>query len=832
MRILVVSNLYPPHFIGGYELGCQDLVIHLMEKGHEVAVLTSTYCVPGKVCEGNVHRLLSIDFSRRLSFWKAIKKESSNQHHFRHLCKTFCPDVVFFWNMANISVSLVFIAQDLCLPTSFYVFDNWLATWEMDHWHQILARLPPWLNTVLRSCLSAKVITVLPEDHIDLTHSMFASHYLLRVASNAGKDTINSRVVPWGVRECSDYHEKPDDSGLLRILYVGQIVALKGVHTVIEAVGLLFAACPGYRLKLTIVGDHQFDLAYTDHLHKMIDDYGIHELVTFTGKVAHACVEEYYRANNIFVFSSIWDEPFGITQLEAMSYGLVVLGTVVGGSGDVLKSGVNGLIFERANALACAREIRRLAEDRSLYERLREGALNSVRKRFKFSRLVGDVEHILGEAANSSYGIEKSFVTGGAPASKCCAVYRSIPLKRVLVTCFHKLLAVLILLVVNFFRSKVSEAPGALATDQLRENLLLVSLGEDSDLALLLPYLHRLRSNPAVGRISLVVRKEFVAIMADCPHLDEVIPFNLTSVKDWQEMSRGHIVWWFRAFAMKRQLVKGAGPNTAVLLCWASDAVQAAAAAIMHASGTAVRLLGPVSSGNGFKIRLLDHFIVEGGFKSGGSSDMSVLAEIFKFQGECWHHNEQWHTMAKDVARRQLVEKLGESRHRPIVALAPGGMYESRCWPIERYAQLGRWLQEAWSAVVIILGNDDDVPRCTELAHHLEAASTHVMASTSNLMSWLPVIAGVDLFCGNDNLFFYMTLQSQTPRIGLFGPGRLNRVKAHYLEQDIVRITIPCSPCHDECMYTEPICMTGLDVREVKSRVLAKLTGLLQVEKT
>ena len=43
MKILVVSNLYPPQHVGGYELGCRDVVEKLRARGHVVRVLTSNF---------------------------------------------------------------------------------------------------------------------------------------------------------------------------------------------------------------------------------------------------------------------------------------------------------------------------------------------------------------------------------------------------------------------------------------------------------------------------------------------------------------------------------------------------------------------------------------------------------------------------------------------------------------------------------------------------------------------------------------------------------------------------------------------------------------------
>ena len=47
MRILTLSNLYPPHYVGGYELRCGKVVEALRRRGHSVEVLTSNHGVGG-----------------------------------------------------------------------------------------------------------------------------------------------------------------------------------------------------------------------------------------------------------------------------------------------------------------------------------------------------------------------------------------------------------------------------------------------------------------------------------------------------------------------------------------------------------------------------------------------------------------------------------------------------------------------------------------------------------------------------------------------------------------------------------------------------------------
>ena len=46
MKILVLTNLYPPDVIGGYELGCRQVVDALIDRGHDVRVLTTAPRTP------------------------------------------------------------------------------------------------------------------------------------------------------------------------------------------------------------------------------------------------------------------------------------------------------------------------------------------------------------------------------------------------------------------------------------------------------------------------------------------------------------------------------------------------------------------------------------------------------------------------------------------------------------------------------------------------------------------------------------------------------------------------------------------------------------------
>jgi len=61
MRVLTISNMYPPHHFGGYELSCRDVMERFRARGHIVTVLTTTVRVPNVPddTDANVRRELT-----------------------------------------------------------------------------------------------------------------------------------------------------------------------------------------------------------------------------------------------------------------------------------------------------------------------------------------------------------------------------------------------------------------------------------------------------------------------------------------------------------------------------------------------------------------------------------------------------------------------------------------------------------------------------------------------------------------------------------------------------------------------------------------------------
>ena len=395
MRILVISNFYPPHFIGGYELGCRDVVEGLKSRGHQVRVLTSTYGLTRAEHSDSVYRWLETDLALDIKdsskdLIKVVKKESINQRAFNRIAREFLPDVVYVWNATHISISIAIKAQQIGLAVCYFISDHWLARWESDALYSLKHRSPRRLHRrliwkSLKSLLSASGL--LPRVDLNLSRVQFASRFLKQSALEANRPVQNAEVIHWGV-DVNRFSFNETAHNPRRLLYVGQVTLLKGVHTVVEALKLIVEQPCNRSTTLTIVGGPDYD----NRIHELVSSLGLENNVRFTGLIPRDQLPAVYREHDILLFPSIWDEPFSITLLEAMSSGLAVVGTTTGGSSEILKDEVNALVFAKEDAEACAGQIARLINEPELFERIRRSGRRTVEENFRLEAMVDRID--------------------------------------------------------------------------------------------------------------------------------------------------------------------------------------------------------------------------------------------------------------------------------------------------------------------------------------------------------------------------------------------------------------------------------------------------------
>lgn len=403
MRILVISNFYPPYHIGGYEVGCFEAVEGLQARGHQVKVLTSSYGLDQPEDDGQIFRWLATDIGRGFTTIRLFRREFYNRRVFKRLAETFEPEIIYIWNLWQIPLSLVYLAQGLGVPVSYYIFDHWVAhLGEGDDWFRWWSRPPApnplkrWGRRLLERIFNANGVDTRVHPP-DFQHAQFASHFLKQQALQAGKPVEKAKVIHWGLNLEQFPGRNPGQASVKRLLYVGQLVPTKGVHTAIEALKLLLEQAGHHALELTIVGGTVL-LDYERRLQELVRSFGLENTVHFAGLLPRDQLPAIYREHDIMIVPSSWDEPFGLILLEAMAAGLAVVGTATGGSAEILRHEFNGLVFSRDDAQACADCLLRLLEQPDLFERVCRQGRKTVEQHFQLKNSLQMIEQSLAEA--------------------------------------------------------------------------------------------------------------------------------------------------------------------------------------------------------------------------------------------------------------------------------------------------------------------------------------------------------------------------------------------------------------------------------------------------
>lgn len=366
MKILFLTNLYPPYYLGGYEQLCMDVVDGLAAKGHHCHVLTSTYGVEKSVVEGHVYRLLELegDFhGKRHTLVRSNSIRSRNETILRKVIIDISPDILFVWNMRRFSRSLLFLAEKLHTKVVYYVTDNWL-----------LDQYRPTRENLRKYILSYRHLLGRPELQNVICSS---EHMKLEMVENH-IPLDRARVVHNGV-DLATYLkiQRPEVQDDLRILYAGRLVSEKGTHTLLQAFIRLVQKPRAPKLHLTIVGGGEE--SYIAELKAMSSRAGIESSVSFTGNVAREELAGYFASHDIFVFPSIWQEPFSLTLIMALASEIPVVGTLTGGSKEILRDMHNCLAFKAGDSADLADKIELLLGDTELRKSLaRQGRLDSL----------------------------------------------------------------------------------------------------------------------------------------------------------------------------------------------------------------------------------------------------------------------------------------------------------------------------------------------------------------------------------------------------------------------------------------------------------------------
>jgi len=384
-RILVFTNLLPPQEMGGYGRTVWELCDGLLKRGHTVRILTADMPRYAKTpepgwerVEKHVERSLHLYGDWDQGAARVLDDTEQIAAVIRHNHQAVLREVDRFAPNACMAGNLDFVGAGFIDP---------ILKKGIPVVHRLGNARPgyPAENTPKSPlyCLAG------------------ASHWINEQLQQAGYVAGNFAVLPPGSPLHAYYRTFLPCFDRLRICFAGLVMAYKGPHVLVQALSLLKRAGVGFTCE--IAGDPK-DPKFGEYLREMIAKEDLDKVVRLIGFQGRKGLAALYARSNTMVFPSVFEEPFGKSQIEAQAAGLAVISSGTGGCCDIIRNEVNGLIFKNQDPQDLARQLFRLDNDKALWERLaRQGREDAFR--YTTSRSVvtleAIVERLLGETASS-----------------------------------------------------------------------------------------------------------------------------------------------------------------------------------------------------------------------------------------------------------------------------------------------------------------------------------------------------------------------------------------------------------------------------------------------
>ncbi len=381
-RVLVVTNLLPPQEMGGYGRTMWEFSRELSARGHAVQVLTADLprlvrqpTPEHAVFETRVRRCLNL-----FGDWKdgavvvepdAGKRNGIVRENHRLIMAAaaeFGPDVVMVGNLDFVGHHFVQELLDRGVPV-LHRLGNALPGFEPASAPKSplyrLAGCSAWVNENLRA---------------------------------KGYPFTRYAVLAPGSPLEDYYRVFPPQRTKLRIAFAGLLMPYKGAHVLIEALGHLTKS--GVPFECTLAGDSTSP-EYLERLKTYAIRQGFFDSLSFPGFLAKTELAALYARSNVLVFPSVFEEPFGKTQIEAMAAGLLVISSGNGGATDIVCDGETGRFFRNNDSADLAEK---LAEAHRDPEAAGQIALAGQEFSFRFTTAasVDRLEEILAELIDAA----------------------------------------------------------------------------------------------------------------------------------------------------------------------------------------------------------------------------------------------------------------------------------------------------------------------------------------------------------------------------------------------------------------------------------------------
>jgi glycosyltransferase involved in cell wall biosynthesis len=423
VKVLFAVHQFFPDHRAGVEMVTLALARELKARGHEPHVFAAKRSIPSsgiRPYETEDYEVEGIPVRRVGRPEEGLSRpyhlnyrNARMAHRAREYAREIEPDIVHAMHLQGLSASVLPAFRELGVPVVFTVADFWtvcpvvdlrrhdgvMCTGpEVNHCVRCIAsrnpspRLRDAANLVPGAALkvaaglsrtplrrlsfSLRQIGAVRErpayirENMELVDRVVAYTGLTRdLLSSNGIGTGKTLVSHYGIdaSDLAEASQKGRSSPTLRVGFMGTLAPHKGCDILVRA---FRALPPGLDAALSIHGDPGRYPSFVEELRGLAEN---DERITFYGSFSREELGRVMSGIDVLVVPSRWYENAPGVIFEAFAAGMPVVATDLGGMSEFVQHEENGLLFELEKAGDLLRQVRRLAEEPGLLEKLRRG---------------------------------------------------------------------------------------------------------------------------------------------------------------------------------------------------------------------------------------------------------------------------------------------------------------------------------------------------------------------------------------------------------------------------------------------------------------------------
>jgi lipopolysaccharide heptosyltransferase II len=175
---------------------------------------------------------------------------------------------------------------------------------------------------------------------------------------------------------------------------------------------------------------------------------------------------------------------------------------------------------------------------------------------------------------------------------------------------------------------------------------------------------------------------------------------------------------------------------------------------------------------------------------------------------------------------RERLEEAGARKGKLRIAFGPGAAYGSaKCWPPERFAELGDRLIADCDADVILFGTVSERETTERIAARMRHSPVNFSGQTS--IGDLPsLFAACSIFIGNDSGAMHVAAAAGLPVVAVFGPTDAEGTAPLTRNRVLVSRNVSCAPCFLRHCPIDHRCMERIEVDAVYAAALLTLENM------